>query len=108
MTALGNVMLALRKVMGLANAQAETIGLAALDRVGLKDKAKAYPDELSGGQQQRVAIECIKRDGTLAKLHEKWFGTKPSPGSAAATIYPGYGVPDMPGYDPTEHAPACS
>jgi polar amino acid transport system ATP-binding protein len=56
MTALGNVTLALRKVMRLANGQAETIGLAALDRVGLKDKARAYPNELSGGQQQRVAI----------------------------------------------------
>jgi polar amino acid transport system ATP-binding protein len=56
MTALGNVTLALRKVMGLAGAQADAIGLAALDRVGLKDKAKAYPNELSGGQQQRVAI----------------------------------------------------
>ena len=43
-----------------------------------------------------VAIECMKRDGTMAKMHEKWFGTKPAPGSAAATIYPGYGVPDMP------------
>jgi ABC-type polar amino acid transport system ATPase subunit len=56
MTALGNVTLALRKVMGLANARAEVIGFAALDRVGLKDKARAYPNELSGGQQQRVAI----------------------------------------------------
>jgi polar amino acid transport system ATP-binding protein len=56
MTALGNVTLALRKVMGLANARAEAIGFAALDRVGLKDKARAYPNELSGGQQQRVAI----------------------------------------------------
>jgi ABC-type polar amino acid transport system ATPase subunit len=56
MTALGNVTLALRKVMGLANAQADVIGLAALDRVGLQDKARAYPNELSGGQQQRVAI----------------------------------------------------
>jgi len=56
MTALGNVTLALRKVIGLANAQAEAIGFAALDRVGLKDKARAYPNELSGGQQQRVAI----------------------------------------------------
>jgi ABC-type polar amino acid transport system ATPase subunit len=56
MTALGNVTLALRKVMGLGGAQAETIGFAALDRVGLKDKARAYPNELSGGQQQRVAI----------------------------------------------------
>jgi ABC-type polar amino acid transport system ATPase subunit len=56
MTALGNVTLALRKVTGLAAAQAEAVGLAALDRVGLKDKARAYPNELSGGQQQRVAI----------------------------------------------------
>jgi ABC-type polar amino acid transport system ATPase subunit len=56
MTALGNVTLALRKVMGLGGAQAETIGFTALDRVGLKDKARAYPNELSGGQQQRVAI----------------------------------------------------
>ena len=55
-----------------------------------------------------VAIECIKRDGTMAKLHEKWFGFPPAPGSAAATIYPGYGVPDMPGYDPAEHPAACS
>jgi ABC-type polar amino acid transport system ATPase subunit len=56
MTALGNVTLALRKVMGLPNARAEAIGFAALDRVGLEDKARAYPNELSGGQQQRVAI----------------------------------------------------
>jgi polar amino acid transport system ATP-binding protein len=56
MTALGNVTLALRKVTGLANGQAEAVGLTALDRVGLRDKARAWPNELSGGQQQRVAI----------------------------------------------------
>jgi polar amino acid transport system substrate-binding protein len=55
-----------------------------------------------------VIIECMKRDGTMAAMHEKWFGTKPAPGSAAATVYPGYGVPDMPGYDATEHPAACS
>ena len=53
-------------------------------------------------------IECIKLDGTMAKLHEKWFGLAPAPGSAAVTVFPGYGVPDMPGYDPTPHTPACS
>jgi polar amino acid transport system ATP-binding protein len=56
MTVLGNVTLALRKVTGLAAARAEAAGLDALDRVGLKDKARAWPNELSGGQQQRVAI----------------------------------------------------
>ncbi|HLH93073.1 MAG TPA: amino acid ABC transporter ATP-binding protein [Xanthobacteraceae bacterium] len=56
LTALRNVTLALAKVLGKPRAEAERIGLAALDRVGLADKAEAYPGELSGGQQQRVAI----------------------------------------------------
>src|SRR6188474_1092506 len=56
MTALGNVTLALRKVVGKSRSEADTLGLAALDRVGLAAKAKSYPGELSGGQQQRVAI----------------------------------------------------
>jgi ABC-type polar amino acid transport system ATPase subunit len=50
------VTLALRKVVGKSRAEADTLGLAALDRVGLAAKAGSYPSELSGGQQQRVAI----------------------------------------------------
>ncbi len=53
------------------------------------------------------AIECMKLDGTIAKIHEKWFGIKPAPGSAAVTVFAGYGVPGMAGYDPTEHTPKC-
>ena len=56
LNALGNVTLALRKVLKKAKAEAEDAGLLALGRVGLIDKAHAYPGELSGGQQQRVAI----------------------------------------------------
>ncbi|HEX9462814.1 MAG TPA: amino acid ABC transporter ATP-binding protein [Alphaproteobacteria bacterium] len=56
MTALGNVTLALRLVLKKSRREAEEIGSAALARVGLADKTKAYPNELSGGQQQRVAI----------------------------------------------------
>lgn len=53
-------------------------------------------------------IECMKLDGTMSTLHEKWFGIKPAPGSAAVTVFPGTGVPGMPGYDPTPRAPKCS
>src|SRR6266700_1101767 len=53
------------------------------------------------------AIECMKLDGTIAKIHEKWFGIKPAPGSAAVTVFAGYGVPGMAGYDPTGHTPKC-
>jgi ABC-type polar amino acid transport system ATPase subunit len=56
LTALGNVTLALRKVLGKNRADAETIALRQLERVGLGDKRRAYPATLSGGQQQRLAI----------------------------------------------------
>src|SRR5436190_1946444 len=55
-----------------------------------------------------VAVECMKLDGMIAKMHEKWFGVAPAASSAAVTVFPGYGVPDMPGYDPTAHTPSCS
>jgi polar amino acid transport system ATP-binding protein len=56
LSVLDNVTLAPRVVHGMARAEAEQAGLALLRRVGLADRASAYPDRLSGGQQQRVAI----------------------------------------------------
>jgi polar amino acid transport system ATP-binding protein len=55
-TALGNVIEALLVVRRQPRAEAEAVGLAMLERVGLADKAHEYPARLSGGQQQRVAI----------------------------------------------------
>ena len=56
MTALGNLMVALRDVRRLPKREARERALEFLERVGLAAKADNYPEELSGGQQQRVAI----------------------------------------------------
>jgi polar amino acid transport system ATP-binding protein len=55
-TLLDNMTLAPIKVRHMKQAEAEEKALALLDRVGLKDRAGAYPIQLSGGQKQRVAI----------------------------------------------------
>ena len=56
MTALENIMLAPRKVKGMAAADAEKIARSLLPRVRIPQRADYYPANLSGGQQQRVAI----------------------------------------------------
>lgn len=53
---LQNITLAPRKVHGIAKHDADANAMHLLERFGLADKAKQYPDLLSGGQQQRVAI----------------------------------------------------
>lgn len=55
-TVLENITLAPIKVKGLDKAKAEEIAYKLLDKVGLKEKASAYPASLSGGQKQRIAI----------------------------------------------------
>jgi len=55
-TTLENITLAPIKVKGINKEEADKIGRELLERVGLADKAEAYPRALSGGQKQRVAI----------------------------------------------------
>ena len=56
LTILQNMTLAPMKVKKIPQKEAEEKALALLDRVGLRDRAEAYPIQLSGGQKQRVAI----------------------------------------------------
>ena len=68
MTVLGNMTLAPMKLLKMSKEDAEKKALALLERVGLADRASAYPSQLSGGQKQRVAIVralCMNPDVML-------------------------------------------
>ena len=68
MTVLKNLTLAPMKLQKKSKAEAEEEAMKLLERVGLADRAKAYPNQLSGGQKQRIAIVralCMKPDVML-------------------------------------------
>jgi len=64
-------------------------------------------DDQAGRAEVNNAIKCMKKDGTVARLYEKWFGEKPGADSWANKIAPGHGVPELPGYDPGPVTPKC-
>jgi len=64
-------------------------------------------DDTAARNEVSIAIKCMKSDGTLATLHEKWFGEKPAPDSSTATIAPGHGQPGTSGYDDAPVKPSC-
>lgn len=68
MTVLKNLTIAPMKLQHKPKEQAEKEAMALLERVGLEDRAGAYPNQLSGGQKQRIAIVralCMKPDVML-------------------------------------------
>ena len=83
------------------------IKLSFLYSTGLVWSVPLRKDQVELRNRIEDAIECMKSDGTMARMHEKWFGTKPAPGSAAVTVFPGYGIPGYPGHDPAPHQPSC-
>jgi polar amino acid transport system substrate-binding protein len=63
----------------------------------------------SGALRNQVedVLTCMKRDGFIAQLSERWFGDRPGPEQAEVMEFPGYGPPDMPGWDATPQNPNC-
>jgi len=55
-----------------------------------------------------VAIECLKKSGVIAKIHEKWTGNMPAKDSASFKIRDGLGEPGFNGHDATPHGGSCS
>jgi polar amino acid transport system substrate-binding protein len=64
-------------------------------------------DSVALRDQMQDVLSCMKRDGTVARLSEKWFGAVPAADDLERVVQPGYGVPGMPGYDPTPHELTC-
>jgi polar amino acid transport system substrate-binding protein len=64
-------------------------------------------DSVELRNQVEGAIECLKQEGTLVALYEKWYGEKPAEGSPLSTVYPGYGAPGFTGYDEKPHELSC-
>lgn len=52
-------------------------------------------------------LECMKKDGFIARLSERWFGVKPEADDAENVAFPGSGVPGLAGHDPTPHTGGC-
>ena len=69
--------------------------------------APVRKDNVELRNQLQDALDCMKKDGTIAKIYEKWFNKKPEADDLAVVVTPGYGVPGMPGYDPTPHELKC-
>jgi len=68
MTIIGNMTIAPIKLLGMSREEAEKTAMTLLERVGLSDRADAYPSQLSGGQKQRIAIVralCMNPDVML-------------------------------------------
>ena len=90
-----------------AAAQNRRVRVGFVDRTGDNFGLAFRRDDVAFRNQVEDVLECMKRDGTLRELYVKWFKDDPDPESSIVRVYDGYGVPGMPGYDPTPHAPRC-
>ena len=90
-----------------AAAQSPLVRTSYTIKSGSKFSAAFRHDDIAYRNRVEEILECMKTDGAMARLHEKWFGGPPAPGSAAATPLEGYGEPGMEGYDPIPHPAEC-
>ena len=66
--------------------------------------------EISVNRQNRKPFIGFAQNANIrvyVGIHEKWLGEAPAEGSAAATVYEGYGTRELDGFDPTPHEATC-
>jgi polar amino acid transport system substrate-binding protein len=64
-------------------------------------------DDMAGRDAANLALKCLKHNGTIVELAEKWFGFTPDAESAAAKVQPGFGVQGLPGYEDKDVSLEC-
>jgi len=91
LTVLGNIIEAPTHVLGRARKEAETEALQLLESVGLKEKARRYPESLSGGEQQRVAIaRALAMHPALLLFDEPTSALDPKRSAGLRTLLRGF------------------
>lgn len=87
--------------------QTPGIALSYLHSTGRVFAMPFRKDDVATRNTVEAALECMKADGTIAALSEKWFGVTPAAGAAAVTVTVGFGIEGLPGYDATPHEADC-
>jgi polar amino acid transport system substrate-binding protein len=64
-------------------------------------------DDKAGRDAAGNALKCMKQDGTMSKMAQKWFGYTPAADATVVKVGVGQGVPGLDGYDPTPVTPVC-
>lgn len=90
-----------------AASQNRNITVAFRDYTGRNFGIAFRPDDRAYRNRVEEVLECMKQDGFLARLHERWYGSPPQPGTSMTEVYPGYGPPGLPGFEDTQHTPRC-
>lgn len=81
-----------------------------VSHVLFSDRRLGYPvrkDDVAFRNKLEDALECMKLDGSMAKIHQKWFDSSPFEDSAASQVVAGYGPIGLPGFTPDYHVPVC-
>ena len=81
-----------------------------LGHVLYSDRVLGLPfrkDDVEFRNKVEEIVECLKMDGTLVKIHEKWFGPLKADDSGITRVWAGYGPPTFPGFSFDYHIPQC-
>ena len=91
-----------------AASQNRQIQVAFKDYTGRNFGIAFRPESREYRNRVEEVIECMKLDGFLGRLHEKWYGAPADAGSSLTQVFPGFGPPGLPGFEETPHTPRCN